>query len=171
MWYWGLYTCKHKEGSACCEIVNGFTVQYTLIFTNHIMEDVMQKLKYDTSCDSKATKVPKFLKWSTSTDINECELEAYPCSSNANCTDTEGSFNCTCREGFEGDGFNCTGKFYFCTQALCTCLITNSFVADIPECERGLDGCDPNATCTNTIGSYVCNCNTGFTGDGFTCPG
>ena len=42
-------------------------------------------------------------------DINECELETYPCSSNANCTDTDGSFNCMCREGFEGDGFNCTG--------------------------------------------------------------
>ena len=43
------------------------------------------------------------------TDIDECELETYPCHSNANCTDTDGSFNCTCREGFEGDGFNCTG--------------------------------------------------------------
>ena len=42
-------------------------------------------------------------------DINECELETYPCNSNASCTDTEGSFNCTCREGFEGNGFNCTG--------------------------------------------------------------
>jgi len=34
----------------------------------------------------------------------------YPCHSNANCTDTDGSFNCTCVAGFEGDGFNCTGK-------------------------------------------------------------
>ena len=42
-------------------------------------------------------------------DINECELETYPCSSSANCTDNDGSFNCICREGFEGDGFNCTG--------------------------------------------------------------
>ena len=44
-----------------------------------------------------------------SADINECELETDLCSPNANCTDTDGSFNCTCREGFEGDGFNCTG--------------------------------------------------------------
>ena len=48
--------------------------------------------------------------WLILTDINECELETYPCSLNANCTDTDGSFNCTCREGFEGDGFNCTGR-------------------------------------------------------------
>ena len=46
-----------------------------------------------------------------STDIDECELETYLCSPNANCTDTDGSFNCTCREGFEGDGFNCTGMY------------------------------------------------------------
>ena len=46
------------------------------------------------------------------------------------------------------------------------CLVT-----DIPECERELDDCDPNATCINTFGSYNCLCNTGFTGDGFTCAG
>ena len=45
-------------------------------------------------------------------DVNECELGMHTCNSSANCTDTNGSFNCTCREGFEGDGFNCTGKFY-----------------------------------------------------------
>ena len=44
-------------------------------------------------------------------------------------------------------------------------------VVDIPECERELDDCDPNANCTNTIGSYNCTCNTGFTGDGFNCRG
>ena len=42
-------------------------------------------------------------------DINECELETYPCHFNASCTDTEGTFNCTCNEGFEGNGLNCTG--------------------------------------------------------------
>ena len=42
-------------------------------------------------------------------DINECELAIHSCSAYANCTDTDGSFNCTCREGFEGEGFNCTG--------------------------------------------------------------
>ena len=44
-------------------------------------------------------------------------------------------------------------------------------IADIPECERGLDDCDPNANCTNTIGGYICTCNIGFTGDGYMCPG
>ena len=43
-------------------------------------------------------------------DINECELELHTCHSNANCTDSVGSFKCTCGKGFEGDGFTCTGK-------------------------------------------------------------
>ena len=43
--------------------------------------------------------------------------------------------------------------------------------ADIPECDRGLDDCDMNATCINAPGSYDCMCNTGFTGDGFNCSG
>ena len=42
--------------------------------------------------------------------INECELEMHTCHVNANCTDTIGSFMCTCGEGFEGDGITCTGK-------------------------------------------------------------
>jgi len=42
---------------------------------------------------------------------------------------------------------------------------------DIPECVRGLDECDTNATCINTVGSYDCMCNTGFTGSGFMCTG
>ena len=44
-------------------------------------------------------------------------------------------------------------------------------VSDIPECERGLDDCDANATCTNTFGSYLCTCDYGFIGDGYTCIG
>ena len=39
------------------------------------------------------------------------------------------------------------------------------------ECCRGNHTCDPNATCTNTEGSYQCQCNTGYTGDGHHCTG
>ena len=32
------------------------------------------------------------------------------CDTNAACTDTVGSFICTCNQGFQGDGINCTSK-------------------------------------------------------------
>ena len=42
---------------------------------------------------------------------------------------------------------------------------------DINECELDLNNCDVQATCTNNLGSYSCACNTGWTGDGFSCGG
>jgi len=32
-------------------------------------------------------------------------------------------------------------------------------------------GCDTDADCANTLGSFTCNCHIGFDGDGFTCTG
>ena len=39
------------------------------------------------------------------------------------------------------------------------------------ECATGTDSCHDNATCHNIRGSYVCYCNTGYVGDGFSCLG
>ena len=39
--------------------------------------------------------------------------------------------------------------------------------ADIDECNT--NPCHPNATCNNTGGSYICTCDTGYTGNGTTC--
>jgi len=43
-------------------------------------------------------------------DINECTLGVDNCAYNATCSDTEGSYECTCDPGYTGDGFNCTSK-------------------------------------------------------------
>jgi hypothetical protein len=42
-------------------------------------------------------------------DINECRLN--PCHLNADCNNNEGSYTCTCKTGYTGDGVNsCTGN-------------------------------------------------------------
>ena len=45
-------------------------------------------------------------------DINECKEGNHNCGSNAVCNNTKGSYNCTCKPGYEGDGNNCTGNFF-----------------------------------------------------------
>jgi hypothetical protein len=40
---------------------------------------------------------------------------------------------------------------------------------DVDECLD--DPCHQNATCDNTFGSFDCDCNEEFVGDGFNCEG
>ena len=43
-------------------------------------------------------------------DTDECTVGTYPCDPNASCRNTKGSFECTCKDGFNGDGKTCKGK-------------------------------------------------------------
>ena len=44
-------------------------------------------------------------------DSDECLNNSHNCSENATCTNTEGSFNCSCKPGYIGNGHNCSGWF------------------------------------------------------------
>ena len=43
-------------------------------------------------------------------DINECAIGSNICDSNANCINNAGSYNCSCRSGYTGNGKVCIGK-------------------------------------------------------------
>lgn len=43
------------------------------------------------------------------TDIDECKDNANDCNANADCVNTDSSFNCVCRQGFTGDGHGNNG--------------------------------------------------------------
>ena len=43
-------------------------------------------------------------------DVDECSRNLDNCHPSATCSDTEGSFDCTCSSGFEGVGVNCSSK-------------------------------------------------------------
>nr|BDT33004.1 DUF4215 domain-containing protein [Myxococcus sp. MH1] len=85
---------------------------------------------------------------SVCTDVNECTNGTSQCSVNATCTNTPGSYTCTCKAGYSGNGRTCN---------------------DVNECTNGTSQCSPNATCTNTPGSYTCACKAGYSGNGRTC--
>lgn len=50
-------------------------------------------------------------------------------------------------------------------------LTMHDFFLDIDECVNGTDDCHANAMCTNRIGSFTCQCHSGYTGDGVICNG
>jgi len=43
----------------------------------------------------------------TIADMDECAVDNGGCSPHADCVNTNGSFNCSCRTGYHGDGFLC----------------------------------------------------------------
>ena len=42
---------------------------------------------------------------------------------------------------------------------------------DADECTNATHNCHEHATCTDIVGSYTCQCEVGYTGDGFNCEG
>ena len=43
------------------------------------------------------------------TDVDECNSTTNTCDANAVCENTQGSYTCTCKSGYTGDGGECTG--------------------------------------------------------------
>ena len=46
-----------------------------------------------------------------------------------------------------------------------------AYFLDLYECTTGSHSCGVNPVCQNTVGSYKCSCNAGYTGDGRPCNG
>ncbi|XP_066025895.1 fibulin-2-like [Pocillopora verrucosa] len=82
-------------------------------------------------------------------DIDECATGKMNCSADAVCNNAKGSYNCTCKQGYYGDGNICR--------------------LDINECIEGTSDCSADAVCNNIQGSYNCTCKPGYSGDGRTC--
>ena len=75
--------------------------------------------------------------------LRSCERDGGRCHPDAQCVEeAAGSGRCECREGFAGDGELCE---------------------DVNECEQlGEKACGRGRICTNTRGSFFCDCAGGF---------
>jgi len=56
----------------------------------------------DLRCETFTCLAGYLVKGSTCVDTNECEHTSHLCSDNAICMDTEGTYFCTCKEGYSG---------------------------------------------------------------------
>jgi len=90
-------------------------------------------------------------------DIDECTSGTHNCHIDANCTNTKGSFYCTCHAGYSGDGVICEDIIECQSEALA------------PNHSNYAHNCHDDANCTNTKGSFYCTCHYGYSGDGVTC--
>ena len=52
--------------------------------------------------------LPNILRYNFA-DVDECASGTHNCSDTAMCLNSPGSYNCSCLDGYDGDGFNCTG--------------------------------------------------------------
>lgn len=67
-------------------------------------------VQWTTEVSGVALSIKKTVLIENFIDVNECTEELHSCSADAVCTNTKGSYNCTCNPGYSGDGKICNGK-------------------------------------------------------------
>eukprot|EP00058_Branchiostoma_floridae_P021004 XP_002606494.1 hypothetical protein BRAFLDRAFT_91924 [Branchiostoma floridae] len=188
-WSGSVPTCTRIECPMLLPPING-----GLSGTNFYMDTVVFTcdVGYDLIGDPSST-CQADRSWSSNvpscSDIDEC-LNANGGCDHA-CTNTAGSFYCSCVAGFtlNEDRFFCDdinecnfgngGCQHNCHNVIgsfqCSCMIGYELSADgfaccdVNECSTRNGGCQQ--TCTNVIGSFACSCQNGYTlnNDGFNC--
>ena len=128
-------------------------------------------------------------------DLDECSTQKHDCDKHAKCMNTQPGFKCQCKPGFKeyDKGRTCKGNVVFLylmfLHSIFLSLISLAFfsvslypvhssnilkwfccVLDLNECSNKFL-CSKHAKCTNLPGSYKCECNPGYFGDGKYCNG
>ena len=91
-----------------CSFWSGAPVPQTL-WDPDIINNYIILVAILTTCLFRQNKFNIYFNYHS--DADECLNNSHNCSENANCTNTEGSFNCSCKPGYIGNGHNCSGWF------------------------------------------------------------
>lgn len=98
------------ENAICSDIVGGSDSFQCACTTGYTGNGVI--------CTSKKLYILKMhwcmLNMTLTADIDECNLGTHDCAVDAMCTDSNGSYTCTCNTGYAGDGKTCTSTYLGC---------------------------------------------------------
>lgn len=135
----------------------------------------------DKRCECKDGWINNADSKDCSTDIDECQVENF-CENGGGCTNLEGSFQCECAGGWEGDRCqqdkdecldeNACNGHGSCTNTdggftcACNAQWEGEFCEiDVDECAQGTSQCENESKCINTAGDYKCLCMRGWGGN------
>ncbi len=111
---YNVISCECKKGYAgkqCESCSNGYYAQDEICIENQECNSktcglgVCSLSEGKISCDCKDTG---FTGDRCEVDIDECINNTDNCDENAICSNTQGAFTCSCKEGYYGDGINCS---------------------------------------------------------------
>ena len=166
MWYLG-YRCSEGIVVANCQI----------FFSSHSFNGVLIEKIY--------LNLFTYLFVCFYPDLDECQAFPNSCHLNAECLNTQGSYSCRCRPGYQGDGLNCTCEFsflfsfysssHFDATSTTNQLVFLTYHYFLNLADGSCEGvfCDPNADCRRVLpeGVKQCKCREGWQGDGRNCSG
>jgi hypothetical protein len=126
----------------------------------------------DSWTDPEKTFKITILSINTTSAISGISISYLPCGDNI-CQSNENTTSCPI------DCNKCSSLHYCMNGGTCTtdeCICPSGYSGkycemqiDVDECTQNIHTCSENAICLNTINSYVCECNSGFVGNGTNC--
>ena len=97
----------HSSGQSVSLLIQWPCNYMTQNFTNMLRAST--KMATETFFKLYLCQFYLFCGYSAALDVNECLEGTDDCSDHALCSNTVGSFTCTCNDGYEGDGKTCRG--------------------------------------------------------------